>query len=585
MISPIGAGCYVLSPFRLYLGARCMNKKPLVLICTLFFLFFASIGIPLQGFSFQDPNDWCAGHEVPESKCTICNPELIPQFKEAGDWCAGHGLPESVCPPCNPKEADEHEGHDHTEEPAHDPNDWCAGHDVPESKCTICNPELIPQFKEAGDWCAGHGLPESVCPPCNPKEEADQPERVVHDWCAGHQVPESKCTLCNPELIPQFKESGDWCAEHELPESVCPTCNAGSFSPEMIEARVVKFLNSELEQRAGIKTVKAERGKATEAIKASAWFSFHADRVADLRAVIPGVVRKIHAELGAQVKEGDPIFTLSSVRIADTQAHLRKARERKRLATTNLKRLQRLNDQGMTTTRDLELAEQELELASAEAEAAQAELELAGASLGDKPGQLTIVAPISGTLVRRPAMLGTQATDEISLGMIADTSELWVLCEVPEQEIYNVDIGARVRLDVGDGKTHEGRITWISSEVDSRSRTIHVHAVVDNRDGSLRAKQFAQAEIETSHSHNALIIPASALQRVENFDVVFVRVQSGLYEPRVVTSRRQGKMIAVEGRLKPGDDIVTTGAVLLRTEVMPGSIGAGCCEVEELGEK
>ncbi len=44
--------------------------------------------------------DWCAGHGVPESKCTICNPELIPKFKSAGDWCAEHGLPESVCPQC-----------------------------------------------------------------------------------------------------------------------------------------------------------------------------------------------------------------------------------------------------------------------------------------------------------------------------------------------------------------------------------------------------------------------------------------------------------------------------------------------------
>jgi len=29
--------------------------------------------------------------------------------------------------------------------------------------------------------------------------------------------------------------------------------------------------------------------------------------------------------------------------------------------------------------------------------------------------------------------------------------------------------------------------------------------------------------------------------------------------------------------------VVTTGAVLLRTEMVPGSIGAGCCDVEEPG--
>jgi len=46
--------------------------------------------------------DWCAEHEVPESMCTRCNPDLIPAFQATGDWCEEHGLPESQCRACNP---------------------------------------------------------------------------------------------------------------------------------------------------------------------------------------------------------------------------------------------------------------------------------------------------------------------------------------------------------------------------------------------------------------------------------------------------------------------------------------------------
>ena len=46
--------------------------------------------------------DWCGGHQVPESLCTRCNAGLIPAFKATGDWCEGHGLPESQCLKCNP---------------------------------------------------------------------------------------------------------------------------------------------------------------------------------------------------------------------------------------------------------------------------------------------------------------------------------------------------------------------------------------------------------------------------------------------------------------------------------------------------
>lgn len=46
--------------------------------------------------------DWCDEHQVPESQCTRCNPELIPAFKATNDWCEEHGVPESQCTKCNP---------------------------------------------------------------------------------------------------------------------------------------------------------------------------------------------------------------------------------------------------------------------------------------------------------------------------------------------------------------------------------------------------------------------------------------------------------------------------------------------------
>lgn len=46
--------------------------------------------------------DWCGEHQVPESQCTRCNPDLVAAFKATGDWCQEHGLPESQCRICNP---------------------------------------------------------------------------------------------------------------------------------------------------------------------------------------------------------------------------------------------------------------------------------------------------------------------------------------------------------------------------------------------------------------------------------------------------------------------------------------------------
>ncbi len=251
----------------------------------------------LRGGLFQEL-DWCGGHNVPESKCTICNPKLIPQFKASGDWCAEHGLPESVCPSCNPQPT--------RQTRALPEKDWCEGHGVPESKCTICNPKLIPQFKASGDWCAEHGLPESVCPSCNPQPTRQTRALPEKDWCEGHGVPESKCTICNPELISQFKASGDWCVEHGLPESVCPICNPNSMPPEVIESRIVRFKSPDHEDRAGILVARATLGQAGKTIHGTAQFVYHADRVADLRVLIPGVIRTAFVGIGEKVTRGAP---------------------------------------------------------------------------------------------------------------------------------------------------------------------------------------------------------------------------------------------------------------------------------------
>jgi len=48
-------------------------------------------------------DDWCAEHEVSESKCTRCDTSLVAAFKATGDWCGEHGLPESQCVQCDPK--------------------------------------------------------------------------------------------------------------------------------------------------------------------------------------------------------------------------------------------------------------------------------------------------------------------------------------------------------------------------------------------------------------------------------------------------------------------------------------------------
>ena len=141
--------------------------------------------------------------------------------------------------------------------------------------------------------------------------------------------------------------------------------------------------------------------------------------------------------------------------------------------------------------------------------------------------------------------------------------------------------GLPVRVSVAGRDTPiEGELTWIASEVDPRTRTVTARAVVPNEDGTLRAHQFARAVVRTGPPRGGVRVPREAVQRVGEREVVFVRLAPRVFAPRVVRRFGDDEDVLVEGRLAAGDAVVTTGAVLLRTEILPGSIGAGCCEVD-----
>lgn len=457
-------------------------------------------------------------------------------------------------------------------------------HGLVPTLCPRCTPALEAVYRRSGNWCEEHGFPESLCPICHPDAELpDLAAPRAHDWCVEHGLPESQCTRCNPSLVAGFRAAGDFCEAHGFPESACPICHpqtppAGA-EEAAIEARLVQIASEELVAAAGIATEPAGSAAIAPELVCAARIAFDADRMADVRALVPGVVRRVRVELGDVVEPGAPLFELESVRVGEVQAALAGERARLRSVTTTLERRRALHGDELLSSRELEATEREAATAEADVRASEALLRLADAT--GRAGHQVLRAPLAGTVVRRPAVVGSLATEDVSLATIADTRAMWVLCEVPEARAHELALGQAVSVSVvGRDTALEGELTWIAAEVDPRTRTVTAQAVVPNLDGALRAHQFARAVVRTGPARGGASVPRGAVQRVDDHEVVFVRLAPRVFEPRVVRRFGDGPVVVVEGRVAPGDPVVTTGAVLLRTEILPGSIGAGCCEVE-----
>jgi cobalt-zinc-cadmium efflux system membrane fusion protein len=410
----------------------------------------------------------------------------------------------------------------------------------------------------------------------------------ANDWCAEHGLPESMCTKCHPDLIAKFKAAGDWCNEHGYPDSVCPRCNpmtppAGAPPVSAIApGTVIRFRSPEIERAAGIRSVAARETAMGVGVECTAQIDFDGNRVADIRAPIAGVVRSVRVDLGAAVATGTTLFVLESPSVGEIQGRLRSARQRAEVARTELARQESLYAAQAVSIREVELARQEMETAHSELTSAEASLRMTGAPSDSQEGRYELRSPLAGVVVRRAGMVGTFATDETSLATVADTRTMWALLDIGEHDVSSVRVGAPVvvHVEASPAVDLQGVITWISSEVDPRTRTVSARAEIPNREGLLRAHQFVRATVQVSRPEGAVAVPRECIQRLGDDTVVFVRTGEGVYEPRLVTGQRSADgFTQVSGDIRAGDAVVTDGAYLLKTELSKESIGAGCCEV------
>ena len=74
------------------------------------------------------------------------------------------------------------------------------------------------------------------------------------------------------------------------------------------------------------------------------------------------------------------------------------------------------------------------------------------------------------------------------------------------------------------------------------------------------------------------MVPALAVQRARSVHLVFVRRADDEFEARhVEIGAREGDRIELTKGIRPGEEVVTQGSFLLKTETLRESIGAGCC--------
>lgn len=479
---------------------------------------------------------------------------------------------------------------------------FCEEHQIAEAQCVFCDPSLV----ESLGFCNGHGVAEAYCYQCN---AALIPAfKAVGDWCAGHDRPESQCYICNPHLDPANKEPNDGASptsetlgrsdreELDLARSFAPSTVPRRQRPPTVTCTkqnlIVRFDDPSIARAAGLEIAPVQQRPISKVVECNAEVVYDENRYAVVSAQLSGVAAEVHKDLGAMVRKGEPLVTITSAPLGAAQAAYLQALAGVTLWERNHARETRLLESGVSTETDF--LEAETGLAEARIQASQTRQILLSLGLsereietiateGETRGRYVLRAPFDGSVVDRSITMGEVVEPSVPLFSVADVTHIWGFLDLYESDLAEIRTGNPVILEVEalPGRAFPGFVTWISSALDPRTRTLRARAEFDNADGLLRANMFAQASVVVRNQVSALVVPTASVQWEGCCNVVFVKKTDSTYEPRKVhLGVATGSVYEILEGLSEGEEVVTTGSFLLKTEILKGSIGAGCCEVD-----
>jgi cobalt-zinc-cadmium efflux system membrane fusion protein len=320
---------------------------------------------------------------------------------------------------------------------------------------------------------------------------------------------------------------------------------------------------------------------AVDEVTATARIQANPHNVGHAVVPVPGRVVGVMVKLGDSVVQGQPLVTIESTAVAESEsafvqseASVRQAEIALVKAEADVARITDLYQHNAVAQKEV-LSAQTTEALTKTAviqarsvrDQAQRRLELLGLKAGEFQQRIVVKAPIAGKVMEVSVVEG-EFRNEINTPLITitDLRRIWVESEVPESKIRMFHIGgvAQLELIAYPGEIFRARITRIADAVDRETRTIRVDAEMENSGGKLRPDMFGSLRYSTSDAV-APWIPEASVVRLNGVDLVFVEKAPGrfLSVPVELGKLQQGGFPVSKG-VKAGDRIVVQGAVYLK---------------------
>ncbi len=317
--------------------------------------------------------------------------------------------------------------------------------------------------------------------------------------------------------------------------------------------------NTEKVQKLGVRTQAASLQALGRTLRLAGRVEPDERRVSMVAPKFEGYVERLHVNAtGQAVAKGQTLFEVYSPEMVSAQREAL-------IAMQGLKDLQGAGAEaqaGMKQLADATLARLRNWDLSAEQVAALVKT-------GEVRRTVAFASPVGGTVTEKKAVQGMRFMPGEALYQVTDLSVVWVMADVPEQDLALVKTGAKasVRLNAYPEQTFTGTVTTVYPTLNADTRTVPVRIELANPRHQLKPAMFAQVELQVGSAKPVLTVPDSAVIDTGTRRMVLVQRAPGRFEPREVTlGARSDALVQVLQGLKEGEEVVVAANFLIDAE-------------------